>query len=232
MEGHNHASHPGQTHASWLKYSNRGATRNDPLDPRLIDAMSFLGDMGITSPLHPDENCNPGDAECLAAPDGGSPEVPEETLGRVVFYNKTLAVPAMRNHEDDDVLAGAERFDDLGCAGCHTVGQTTGPSEIAQLSEQTISPHTDLLLHDMGPGLADDRPDFVATGSEWRTPPLWGLGLVPVVNGDRFMLHDGRARSFDEAIMWHGGEGQDAADAFASLEKNERAELIAYLEAL
>ena len=195
-------------------------------------AAAFLGDMGITSPLHPDENCNPGDAECLAAPDGGSPEVPEETLGRVVFYNKTLAVPAMRKHEDADVVAGAARFDDLGCAGCHTVGQTTGPSEIAQLSEQTISPHTDLLLHDMGPGLADDRPDFVATGSEWRTPPLWGLGLVPVVNGERFMLHDGRARSFDEAIMWHGGEGQDAADAFAALDENERAELIAYLEAL
>jgi len=169
-------------------------------------AAAFLGDMGITSQLHPDQNCNPGDTECLTAPNGGSPEVPEEALGRVVFYNKTLAVPAMRNHEDDDVLAGAERFDDLGCAGCHTVSQTTGPSEIAQLSEQTISPHTDLLLHDMGPGLADDRPDF--------------------------MLHDGRARSFDEAIMWHGGEGQDAADAFAALDENERAELIAYLEAL
>ena len=176
-------------------------------------AAAFLGDMGITSPLFPDENCHSDDPSCVAAIGGGSPEIPQETFDRVVFYNRTLAVPAMRDFESPHVRSGAEQFGTVGCAGCHTTSQTTGPADVPMLSEQTISPFTDLLLHDMGPGLADGRPDFAASGTEWRTPPLWGLGLVPVVNGERFMMHDGRARTFEEAIMWHGGEAQAAADA-------------------
>lgn len=195
-------------------------------------AGAFHGDMGITSPLFPDENCHSDDPSCVAAIGGGSPEIQQETFDRVVFYNRTLAVPAMRDFESPHVRSGAEQFGTVGCAGCHTTSQTTGPADVPMLSEQTISPFTDLLLHDMGPGLADGRPDFAASGTEWRTPPLWGLGLVPVVNGERFMMHDGRARTFEEAIMWHGGEAQAAADAFAALDADERADLIAYLEAL
>lgn len=195
-------------------------------------AGAFAGDIGITTSLSPTENCGPGQAECLAAPNGGAPEVEDDTLGRVVFYNRILAVPAMRDFETDDVRAGADAFAQLGCASCHTTAQKTGPSDIPVLANQTIQPYTDLLLHDMGPGLADGRPDYLATGSEWRTPPLWGLGLVPVVNGARFLLHDGRARTFDEAILWHGGEGQAVADSFRALDADTRAELIAFLESL
>lgn len=195
-------------------------------------AGAFLGDIGVTSPLFPDENCGRDDVTCVDAPGGGDPEIPQETFDRVVFYNRTLAVPAMRDSESPPVRAGAEQFTSVGCASCHTVEQTTGAADLDMLSDQTISPFTDLLLHDMGPGLADDRPDFGASGTEWRTPPLWGLGLVPVVNGERFMMHDGRARTFEEAIMWHGGEGQAAADAFSALDQDDRDNLIAYLEAL
>lgn len=195
-------------------------------------AGAFHGDMGITSPLFGEQNCGSADAPCLGAAGGGSPEIPQDTFDRVVFYNRTLAVPAMRDSEKPQVQAGAQVFNSIGCSGCHTTAQTTGTVDVAMLSNQKISPFTDLLLHDMGPGLADDRPDFLASGSEWRTPPLWGLGLVPVVNGERFMMHDGRARTFEEAIMWHGGEGQAAADAFSTLDGPERDELIAYLEAL
>ncbi|MEZ5372712.1 MAG: di-heme oxidoredictase family protein [Microthrixaceae bacterium] len=195
-------------------------------------AGAFLGDIGITSPLFPDENCGRDDVVCADAPGGGDPEVPQDTFERVVFYNRTLAVPAMRDPGSPQVRAGAEHFTAVGCAGCHTTTQTTGSADIDMLSDQTISPFTDLLLHDLGEGLADGRPDFGASGSEWRTPPLWGLGLVPVVNGERFMMHDGRARTFEEAIMWHGGEAQASADAFSALAEDERTELIAYLEAL
>ena len=102
---------------------------------------------------------------------------------------------------------GSQLFEDFGCTACHTPTLTTGESDIAALADQEIHPYTDLLLHDMGPGLADGRPDFAATGSEWRTPPLWGIGVVDDVNGERFLLHDGRATTFAEAILWHGGEG-------------------------
>ena len=100
------------------------------------------------------------------------------------------------------------------------------------MSHQTIHPYTDLLLHDMGPDLADGRPDFLATGSEWRTPPLWGIGLCRSVNEHTFLLHDGRARGFAEAILWHGGEGEAAREAFRTMAADERAALIRFLESL
>ncbi len=149
-----------------------------------------------------------------AAIDGGSPELTDDRLAAVTFYGRTLAVPAMRDVEDDAVQEGSRLFEDFGCTACHTPTLTTGESDIAALADQEIHPYTDLLLHDMGPGLADGRPDFAATGSEWRTPPLWGLGVVDDVNGERFLLHDGRAATFDEAILWHGGEAAAAAEAF------------------
>jgi CxxC motif-containing protein (DUF1111 family) len=132
------------------------------------------------------------------------------------------------------VRRGAELFDRLQCAVCHVPTLTTVDyfARLPQLSRQTFHPYTDLLLHDMGPGLADDRPDFQAGGRDWRTPPLWGLGLSKTVNGSTTLLHDGRARNVIEAILWHGGEAQGPRDGFARLSKEEREALIAFVEAL
>lgn len=195
-------------------------------------AGAFHGDIGITSWLFPDENCPAEQTACQSAPNGGSPEIPEERLGKVVFYNRTLAVPAMRDVDDPQVRQGAELFLKAGCAACHTPSHTTGEHPIPALSGQTIFPYTDLLLHDMGEGLADGRPDFLANGQEWRTPPLWGIGLVEAVNKHTRFLHDGRARSMAEAILWHGGEGLAAREAFRSMSQEEREALLRFLEAL
>ena len=150
----------------------------------------------------------------------------------VVFYTQTLAVPAMRDTGDLQVQLGAQLFVQAGCAVCHTPQHVTGAHEIEALSNQTIYPYTDLLLHDMGPELADGRPDFQADGQEWRTPPLWGIGLVETVNGHTMFLHDGRARNLTEAILWHGGEGASSRDAFKALTREERDALIRFLESL
>lgn len=195
-------------------------------------AGAFHGDLGITTDLHPDQPCEEGQEACLAAPDGGSPEADESVLGAVTFYGRTLAVPAARDVDDPEVREGAGLFEEVGCASCHTTTLETGESDVAALSEQTIHPYTDLLLHDMGAGLADGRPDFEASGTEWRTPPLWGIGLIEAVNGERFLLHDGRARTLEEAILWHGGEADAAREAFRSLPAEERAALVRFLEAL
>lgn len=201
-------------------------------------AGAFLGDMGITSSLNPDESCTPTQQECQAAPngnDGDEPEVPDDRLGDVTFYTRTLAVPSARNVETDDVQRGAAAFAHMGCASCHVGTFTTGPINVVgieALSDQTIHPYTDLLLHDMGAGLADNRPDFEASGTEWRTPPLWGLGLIDDVNGARFLIHDGRARTIEEAILWHGGEGAAAMEAFRTTDAATRADLVSFLEAL
>lgn len=193
---------------------------------------AFLGDIGITSDMRPEENCTTPQTACLEAPSGGSPEIDGERFADVVFYNKTLAVPARRNLDDPDVVAGAGLFLRLGCDLCHQPRQETGDYEIAALAQQVIYPYTDLLLHDMGPGLADGRPDGLATGSEWRTPPLWGLGLNGVVNGHGFYLHDGRARSLEEAILWHGGEASSVRDAFKDISAAQRQQLVHFLESL
>ena len=193
---------------------------------------AFAGDIGITSEHHMEENCPPVQTECSAAPNGGVPEMPDARGERLVFYTQTLAVPAMRNVDDSEVRKGAEMFLKAGCSACHTPSYTTGSHEIEALSEQTIFPYTDLLLHDMGDGLADGRPDFLATGKEWRTPPLWGIGLVETVNGHTRFLHDGRARNLSEAILWHGGEGEESRDAFRNMSKKERDALIAFLKSL
>lgn len=201
-------------------------------------AGAFLGDMGITSSLNPNESCTPTQVDCSAAPggeQGDEPEVPDDRLGDVTFYTRTLAVPAARDTDTDAVQRGAAAFADLGCASCHVDTFTTGPMDVVgveALSDQTIHPYTDLLLHDMGEGLADGRPDFEATGTEWRTPPLWGLGLIEDVNGGRFLLHDGRARTIEEAILWHGGEGAAAMEAFRTADADVRADLLSFLEAL
>lgn len=195
-------------------------------------AGAFLGDLGITSRVHPDQDCTLVQLECIAAPDGGEPEVGDDKLDRVVFYSRALAVPARRDVGEPATDRGAAQFAELGCSACHVEQLTTGSTDIDALSDQTIRPYTDLLLHDMGPELADGRTDFAAGGSEWRTAPLWGIGLTDEVNGHTRFLHDGRARSLTEAILWHGGEARAARDAFLAASSAERDDLIAFLNSL
>ncbi len=195
-------------------------------------AAAFLGDIGITSPQLPDQNCTPTQTACSAAIDGGSPEISRDIFDQVVFYNQTLAVPARRDLDDPDVIAGADVFRNAGCVSCHHPRHVTGESAIAALADQVIYPFTDLLLHDMGPDLADNRPDGQATGDEWRTPPLWGIGLTETVNGNLNFRHDGRARSLEEAILWHGGEAAGSQTSFVALSGTQRGQLIAFLESL
>jgi len=196
-------------------------------------AAAFNGEMGMGSTLRPDQNCMPGQATCKAAPDGGHPEVSDEIFERIVQYQHTLAVPARRNLETASVKAGARLFVETGCAGCHRPTLRTGEAPgFPALANQTFHPFTDLLLHDMGPELADDREDFEASGTEWRTPPLWGLGLQLLVNGHTRLLHDGRARNASEAILWHGGEGAASRDAYRNLSRQDREALLAFLDSL
>lgn len=193
-------------------------------------AGAFLGDIGITSSLFTNENCLTQD--CFDLPNGGTPEIDDEELKNVVLYVSSLAVPARRDHDNQEVLKGKALFENLGCTKCHIPKMTTGSHEIPALANQTIRPYSDLLLHDMGEELADNREDFLATGSEWRTQPLWGLGLIQTVNEHTFLLHDGRARNIEEAILWHGGEAAEAKNAFKFLPKEERDRLILFLESL
>ncbi|HEY8539914.1 MAG TPA: di-heme oxidoredictase family protein [Steroidobacteraceae bacterium] len=196
-------------------------------------AAAFLHEIGMTTRLKPDQNCTNIQIACIEAPDGGSPEISDEIFDRIVQYQRMLAVPARRKLDDRQVKQGAKLFASAGCAACHRPTFTTGEVPDAPwLSKQVIHPFTDLLLHDMGPGLADGRDDFLATGNEWRTPPLWGMGLQQAVNGHTRYLHDGRARNASEAILWHGGEAQSARDAYLRMSRAEREALLKFLESL
>jgi CxxC motif-containing protein (DUF1111 family) len=194
-------------------------------------AGAFVGDIGITSPLFPAEN-GTAPQQLGSRPGGGEPEIEEADLADVVAYARTLAVPARRDWQVPDVKKGSELFDALGCAACHVREQRTAASDIPALSSQTIHPYTDLLLHDMGDSLSDGRPDYRAEGNEWRTPPLWGIGLVHAVNGHTRFLHDGRARSLEEAVLWHAGEGAAARARFRGLSPPDRRALIGFLQSL
>lgn len=196
-------------------------------------AAAAIGDMGLTTSLFPDQNCPPAQAACRAAAAEDGPEISDAFLDRIVTTMRTIAVPAQRNADGRQVTAGFAAFRRFGCDGCHIPTlMTDGTAILPELRDQTFHPFTDLLLHDMGEGLADGRPDHAATGTEWRTPPLWGLGLVPVVNGHDRLLHDGRARGFAEAILWHGGEAEAAKEAFRNAGKDERDALVAFLGSL
>ncbi len=192
-------------------------------------ASALAGDIGITSSLVPVAECAAADRSCLDAPGGGEPEISDELLGFLVLYARTLAVPAARDFDAAEVLAGREHFGSVGCAACHVPSFTTGESDVPALAHQRIWPYTDLLLHDMGAGLADGRGDGEASGSEWRTPPLWGIGLIEGVNGHTTLLHDGRARSIDEAIRWHAGEAEGARQRYEALTSEERAALVRFV---
>lgn len=208
--------------------------------PSLIqqNAGAFNGDIGITSHLFPKDDCTSAQADCLAAANGDTgdeKEVQKDILDAVTFYTRHLAVPIQRVTEDtaQDINAGETLFYDIGCEGCHRATLTTPVLEnLPALSDQTFHPFTDLLLHDMGAELADNRPENLATGNEWRTPPLWGIGYLMEVNEQVALLHDGRAQSVEEAILWHGGEAEQSIERFTQLNARERNSLIEFLESL
>ncbi|WP_034057643.1 di-heme oxidoreductase family protein [Lacinutrix jangbogonensis] len=196
-------------------------------------ASAFHGDMGLTNSIFMEENCPSPQQDCIDAPNGGSPEVTNDQLDRVLFYQAHLAVPNRRNFKDENVLKGKVLFNTLNCIGCHTINQTTGTTApSALLKNITIKPYSDFLLHDMGNDLADNRTDFLATGNEWRTQPLWGIGLIPAVNNHSNLLHDGRARTIEEAILWHGGEADAIKQNFKNLPLDERHQVIDFVNSL
>ena len=214
-------------------------------------AGAFLNDMGLTSRLQLTDNCMPHQADCLAAPNGNGDstadyeyEVADSILDAVAFYASHLAVPARRDVDGAEVQAGRALFGDAGCGGCHVSRYRTAAStEHPELGEQVIFPYTDLLLHDMGEQLADFSVDnepadeaspveFLATAREWRTPPLWGIGLAKIVDPAATFLHDGRARTLMEAILWHGGEAEQARQNVLNMTRQERDRLLAFLNDL
>ena len=232
--------------------------------PSLLEQTSgaFFGDMGLTSKFHEDENCHPTQADCLNAPSGvingvgdadDDYEVTDSILSLVRFYTHHLAVPERRDAYSDQVQSGKALFMDMGCADCHTESYITGENvDYPELSNQTIFPYTDMLLHNMGEALADFdkdsnamdscellhemetavRVEFQATACEWRTPPLWGLGLAKTVDDKATFLHDGRAETILEAVLWHGGEAENSKQAVLRLSAIERNDLLAFLNDL
>jgi CxxC motif-containing protein (DUF1111 family) len=193
---------------------------------------AYQQDIGITSDLLSEDlfNASAGARASDAVPD---PEVSSSTVANVVFYLKTLRAPSRREADHPDVRAGERIFEDIGCASCHVPTLRTGRSEIAVLDRVTFHPYTDLLLHDMGPELDDGYTEGNALSSEWRTPPLWGLGIQANFQGGRmFLMHDGRAESFEEAIALHGGEGVTSRDAFSASSAEDRARLLRFLGSL
>lgn len=193
-------------------------------------AGAYNQDMGITSYVFPQES-SWGQSQLDNLND--DPELADSTLDAATFYVKTLAVPARRNVTNIDVIQGKQLFMQMNCSGCHKPNVLTGIDlNLAAVNNQRIQPFTDMLLHDMGSDLADNRPDYLANGNEWRTAPLWGVGLFAKTNGTPFYLHDGRARTLEEAILWHGGEAQKSKDKFTQLSKTERNKLIKFLQSL
>ncbi|MEM6748770.1 MAG: di-heme oxidoredictase family protein, partial [Pseudomonadota bacterium] len=207
---------------------------------RQQNAEAFAGDIGMSTPalLAHHGDCTQQQTDCLSRATGvqehlGASELPDPILELVTYFTANLAVPRRRDVDDPEVLLGKQHFHDLGCASCHRPSFVTSrDAEIAAHRFQLIWPYSDFLLHDMGEGLADDRPVGQASGREWRTPPLWGIGLTETVNGHTYFLHDGRARNLLEAILWHGGEAQAARDGVVALATQDRNALIRFLETL
>lgn len=206
------------------KYIGRLGKKAATLDLLHQTATAYNQDIGVTSTF---------ELEDVYSGLTIDPEVSDQTIRDVVFYLKTLKAPIQRKPNDPQVLQGKETFTTLQCSTCHTPQWTTPQSNIASLSNKTFFPYTDLLLHDMGPGLDDGVTEGSAETYEWRTPPLWGLGLAPNSQGrEYFLMHDGRAKSIEEAILMHGGEAQNSRDQFQALSTDEKEALIKFLESL
>lgn len=251
-------------------------------------AAAYQGDMGITNSIFPNEPCTDTQIACLIVAErekkvGDQHDISDLEMAQVEFYNRVLGVPARRGFDinsaqwDTNIATGRQQFFEIGCIGCHTPRHVTEVAEgsvlgeiafsglqenaapIEMLSNQTIFPYTDLLLHDMGgscvvtretaqgktcdageecmyvqrcEGLADGLTQGMASGKEWKTPPLWGIGLVQTVNADATFLHDGRARTIEEAVLWHGGEAQNSLTAFKQLNRDQRSQVLAFIESL
>lgn len=204
------------------------------LKQQIADA--FLNDIGITSTMRPQEALSPYQRKTLGygkLPNGGDPEISDKIIDRVTTYLATIAPPARRGVESDQVIRGQKIFHEIKCAACHLPEmKTRRDATLPELADQTIRPYSDFLLHDMGPGLADNREDFQASGNEWRTPPLWGIGLQPIVSRHSFFLHDGRAQNVIEAILWHGGEAQNSRDQFIKLSQSDKVAIFEFLNSL
>jgi len=186
--------------------------------------------MGVTNFVFPVENSfNQPQHDGL----NDDTELSDSIMHAVAFYMQTLGVPARRNAKDPIVLEGKRIFNQIQCSSCHIAKHLTATDmAFTARSNQKIFPYTDLLLHDMGPGLADQRSEFQADGYEWRTPALWGIGLTQKINGHAYFLHDGRARNFTEAILWHGGEAESSKNKFKKLSADERNAVLKFLESL
>ncbi len=200
-----------------------------------ISAAAFLNDIGMSTPLFPAAwgDCTEAQSLCRDAPHGdadGNPEITGDLLRLVSYFAANVAVPA--RPAPDEVLPGKALFYESGCIACHTPKHATAADAAPELRNQLIWPYTDLLLHDLGPGLADPSPTAAEQPGEWRTPPLWGIGHTEAVSGEAFFLHDGRARTLEEAVLWHGGEAASAQAAFTELSADDRAELLRFLESL
>ena len=196
-------------------------------------AAAFLADIGVTSAVYPEQSCTPVQKECLAALKGDKPELRPDLWEPLTFWSQTLDVPAQRNRDKPEFKSGEKLFESAGCSGCHVPEMRTGKfPAVPQIANKLIRPYTDMLLHDMGPDLADGRPDFKASGSDWRTPPLWGLGLSMQVNASNSFLHDGRARNVLEAIVWHGGEAKTAREKFVNFTKQQRDDVLFFLQSI
>lgn len=196
-------------------------------------AAAFHEDLGITSPMHPEQNCTSVQSACISAPRRDAVEITAARIHDTAAYLRLLAVPARPRGGEPNVLRGKAEFSAAGCTHCHHPSWVTGAdAREPELAQQRIWPYTDLLLHDMGERLADHRPEGAASGTEWRTPPLWTLGILEKINGERYLLHDGRARTFEEAILWHGGEADASRLAYERLPASRRTLLIEFLESL
>jgi CxxC motif-containing protein (DUF1111 family) len=197
-------------------------------------AGAFLGDLGVSSFVFREQNCPPIQRECLLQDVLNDPEIIDSDMYDLELWLRTTAAPAPRNTADPEVVRGKALFNQAACSVCHLPELTTAAEYPAfpKLANRTFGAYTDLLLHDMGEGLADNRPDFKAGGRDWRTTPLWGLGLSETVNGSAALLHDGRARNVTEAILWHGGEAEKARNAFMEMQKPERDALVKFVESI
>jgi CxxC motif-containing protein (DUF1111 family) len=196
-------------------------------------ATALIEDIGVTSRVFPTENCTPAQKTCTALPSGGSPELADSRLDALTFYLQALAVPARRDRGEPVVVQGERLFESAQCAVCHVPTLHTGDyPPLPLISNRVIHPYSDLLLHDLGDGLADGRPEYLAGARDWRTPPLWGIGRSAIVNGNATYLHDGRARSLAEAILWHGGEARVSREAFVAMRRQDRDALLAFLHSL
>lgn len=199
-------------------------------------AAAFRDDIGITNSYFPMESCTKKQILCQQASELGghkSVEIPDKLLDLVISFNGLLGVPPARSLSQPKKQQGQKLFHQLGCVQCHIPSYTTDKNyHVPALSGQTIWPYTDLALHDMGEGLADGVYEFKATGSEWRTPPLWGIGLQKTITGQQRFLHDGRARTITEAILWHGGEAKTAQEKFKQLTKDQRQALLMFLKSI